>query len=439
MPKVASLFRFTIVQEKDSRQSSPSWLATLYSSGKRERKRFRTKAKAEGWVETRRTEVEKLGTQVDGLSREALADAVDARELLGEGESLVGALKELKLVRDALGSGAGLLSSLDELAATRKALGGRVGLLQAAEFWALHNPDGNALTLGQLAEEYLSAPRRGGTSPSHLRALRERFWILQQTFGEDKPVASIMADDLGGFLESRAQAQSWSPSSFNAWRGTLKSLFAYADAKHGTGNPAAGIERRNVPARKIEYYTPEQAEAILRAAEKVAPNYAAAVAILFFAGVRPAELVGQYGESGSGVIGGLLWNRVDVDGEIVLDKTKTNQRRSIPIPPNLAAWLSRYGKERGRVVSSPQGWKWARERIVKASGVEWGQDWPRHTFATYHFALHRNREALEAIMGHVEGGSAVLERHYKGLEKRAVAERFWAIMPTATAAENKGA
>lgn len=432
MPRNSSYFKSALYFEQDKRLAKPAWLATVYIGGKRERKRFRTKADAEGWIDSRRTETEKLGVQLDELPRAVLQDAVDARAKLGGSENLSDAVGELLAVRDVLGTGKALLDSLEEWTAARKELGGRVGIREAAKFWTVHNPSGGALTLGELCEKYLAAPRRGGSSPSHLHALQQRFRSLQETLGTDTPVASIMPDTLQTFLAVKGESQGWSPASFNAWCKTFKSLFAYADAKHGTGNPAAGIELQAVKRHKIEYYSPEQAAALLHAAERVAPDFAAALAILFFAGVRPTELIGQYGEEGAGeLLGGLTWNRVDVDGEITLDAevTKTGQQRTVPISANLAAWLARYGKERGRVVPNPTAWKRARARIVAASGVEWGQDWARHSFATYHYALHRNRDALEAAMGHTQGGSVVLERHYKGLEKRKAAETFWAIKP----------
>ena len=58
----------------------------------------------------------------------------------------------------------------------------------------------------------------------------------------------------------------------------------------------------------------------------------------------------------------------------------------------------------------------------------WVPDWPRHTYATMHFAEHQNRDLLAAQMGHT-GASGVLEKHYKGLATKEQAARFWAIVP----------
>ena len=392
-----------------------------------------SKEVCEGKIAEQLAVLEQEGVSAAQLSVEQKHDAARARKVLGDGETLEAAMNELRLVRDVLGSGRKLADALEEIAKAKVALGERGSIAEAVAFWTKHNPEGKSVTLKELCDAYLKPDNRqkGGASPAHIHSLRFRMDALKETFGEKTPVATLMPGDIEGFLNQRAETEKWAPLTFNHWRTILKSLFSFADAEYHVGNAAAGIKARKVVQPRIRYFTPEEAEKILRAAEQVAPDYAAATAILLFAGVRPTELVGQYGLDGEGMVGGLEWNRVDVDGEIVVDEeiAKTNQRRTIPIAPNLAAWLARYGKPRGRVVPNPTAWRRARREIARAAGVDWFADAARHSFATYHYALHRNRDALEAAMGHVEGGSAVLEKHYKGLERKAEAERYFGILP----------
>lgn len=403
-------------------------------SGKRWRFAAQTKTEVEGLVAAKLAELEKEGVSAAELSAEQKHDAARARAVLAEKETLESAVKELQLVRKELGTGKALADALEEIASARKLVAGRVSIAEAAAFWAKHNPLEKSVTLGELCREYLKPENRqkGGESPAHIHSLRYRLDALTETFGAKTPVATLMPADIEGFLYQRAETENWAPLTFNHWATIVKSLFAFADAEYHVGNAAAGLKSRKVAQKRIRYFTPEEAEKLLRAAERVAPDFAAAVAILLFAGVRPTELVGQYAIDGSGIIGGLGWNRVDVDGDIVVDEeiAKTSQRRTIPISENLAAWLARYGKPRGRVVSNPAAWRRARKAIATAAGVDWFADAARHSFATYHYALHRNRDALEAAMGHVEGGAAVLEKHYKGLERKSEAERYFGIRPT---------
>ena len=402
-----------------------------------ERWRFgaQTKSECEGKVAAKLAELEKEGTFATSLSPDEKRDAAKARAKLADGETLESAMSELAFVRKGMGRGRALEKALAEYETARAELAGRATLAEAVAFWKKHHPDGSTVTLDALCEEYLLPENRqkGGESPTHLRGLRVRFAALQDAFGDEKPVASIMPDDLKTFLDAKSAEGNWSPVTYNNWLRVFKGLFAFADRKHHVGNAAAGIEKRKEKAPQIRIFTPDEAARLLRAAEVVAPDYAAAVAILLFAGVRPTELVGQYGLEGKGILGGLTWDRVDVDGEIVLEDelTKTNQRRTIPLSENLAAWLARYpGKPHERVVRTPISWRRARAKIAEAAGVEWTPDQARHSYASYHFALHRNRDALEAAMGHVQGGAAVLERHYKKRASKADAEKFWSIMPT---------
>lgn len=193
-------------------------------------------------------------------------------------------------------------------------------------------------------------------------------------------------------------------------------------------------------ARKIAFLQAEEVEKLLRAAEQIAPAYAPAVAILFFAGLRPWELAGKY--EGEGVaLPGLDWESVDRDGHIVVDgeTTKTRQRRTVPMSRNLKAWLDAYAPKvrKGPVARNPMAWQRAKASIAKAAGVEWPQDAARHTYATMHFAKYGDRARLEANMGHT-AGSKLLETNYKSLVTKEEAETFWNIMPTVAEVVTKG-
>ena len=447
----------SITYEPEQREGREGkrWIATVCVHGERYRQRAKTKDELVSWVADKLATLAREGVEAADLSAEERREVVRARRRLAAGESIIEAAEELAKCRLLLGMvreepdedgetrlvsvGGGdvrgaVAEAAGELAEVLGKLKGRATIREAVGFWTAHNPDNGGKPLGELAADYLAAPRRG-KSPSHVRALQERLRAFCGTFGADTPAARIMQSDVTGFLDGRGREEKWSDASWNAWLVTLKSFFAFGEKAFGLPNPAAAVQKRHVgPKDEIEFIPPEGVEKILRTAEELEPDFAAAVAILFFAGLRPTELTGQYGLQGEGeVIGGLTWERVNVDGEIVLGakEVKTRTRRTVPISPNLAAWLDRYGKKRGRVVPNPQAWKLARTRIAEASGVKWGRDWARHTFATMHFALHRDRATLEAAMGHASGGSSeVLENNYKGLGRKAEAKRFWAIVPS---------
>ena len=440
--KGAAVRGYYVRQElnKAAGQKNPSWCVEVVYRGIRRKKRFRTKEEGEAWGRAQVKEIQEEGTQAEYLGQGEKRDAIEARKILGvaeSGESLRDAARELSEMRELLGGrGRGMVGAVEELAAALRTLHGRASLAEAVAFWAVHHPDGNGVTLAQLSADFIREQERRGNSPKHVQTLVQRLRSLRDAFGDERAVASIMAGDLKDFLENR---EGLSSASRNAWMVTMKSAFKFAAEEYGLGvNPAERLKKEKVARGVPEFMPVANVEKVLRAAEEVAPDFAAAVAILFFAGVRPVELSGQYGrrkedgEASGIILGGLAWEDVNPQtGFIRLTEkvTKTTQLRLVPISENLLAWLAAYGgKESGRIISNPQAWRTARERIVAAAGVDWGQDYARHSFATYHLALHGDRAALERAMGHGET-STMLENNYRGLATREDAVKFWAIMP----------
>jgi integrase len=428
---------YTINQELHANQKNPSWRADVQYKGIHLRQRFKSKGEAESWAQGEVTRLKDEGVGTVQLDRDTKQDAAKARQELGEdGGSLLEAVKALREAREVLGEGEVFGNTLKEVRAAREELAGRVDLVAAARFWVAHNPDMDGKTLGEVADAYQRSLENKGRSPGHLKAVRQQIQRFTDVFGRETPAAQIMEEDVRGFMRKLEKA---APRSRRYWLGTLKRLFQYAVREYKLpSNPAANlIVDDRIEDGEPQFYSAEQVEKLLRACEETAPDFAPALAILFFAGVRPVELSGQYTlreeytDPTGAVVGGLDWEQVDVGGDIVITAkvAKTSARRRIPISKNLRAWLDAYGGERkGRVVPNPRAWRRIRGRIAAAAGVEWGQDWARHSFASFHLALHQNRDALEAQMGHGKS-STMLETHYKGLATREEAKRFWNIMP----------
>ena len=54
----------------------------------------------------------------------------------------------------------------------------------------------------------------------------------------------------------------------------------------------------------------------------------------------------------------------------------------------------------------------------------------RHTFGSYHFALHRNENLTAAEMGN---SPAMVFRHYRAVVTSKAAARFWNLLPSPAA------
>jgi integrase len=106
---------------------------------------------------------------------------------------------------------------------------------------------------------------------------------------------------------------------------------------------------------------------------------------------------------------------------------RSRKRRVIEMEPAALAWLRAAGVDsmRGSIrgVNFRKRWEALRDGVFP----EWPKNVLRHTYASYHYALHRDEGRLQAMMGH--DSKDVLHQHYRAVVRRADAEAFWAILP----------
>ena len=160
-------------------------------------------------------------------------------------------------------------------------------------------------------------------------------------------------------------------------------------------------------------FSPDQVLNLMAAATSRDPGMIPYLALGLFAGVRPEELMR------------LGWEDITTQGvSINGHKAKTRQRRLITISENLKGWLSLGGD------LPPKSRRRRLEALRQASGVPWGHDIMRHSFASYHLAHHGSPDRTAHELDHRD--TQMLYRHYRQLVTRESAEGFWAIRPMAT-------
>jgi len=118
------------------------------------------------------------------------------------------------------------------------------------------------------------------------------------------------------------------------------------------------------------------------------------IAIGAFCGIRPAELHR------------LDWSDIKWEGRkihVSARKAKTAQQRDVTLPDNLLEWLAPYRQATGLIIDqSEKTTQGQLPKVRKAAGItKWPQDALRHSFASYHLALHRNSTLTSAEMGHM--------------------------------------
>lgn len=144
----------------------------------------------------------------------------------------------------------------------------------------------------------------------------------------------------------------------------------------------------------------------------------AALALMLFAGVRPAEVTR------------LDWQNVNLeDGTVFIpsQKAKTDRSRYFEMPDTLRAWLEVVPASERTGPICPPNWKKVWQGIRREAGIADGQDQLRKSFASYHLAAFADVKLTREIMGHEVGD--VLFTNYRGLVTKADALSFWQIMP----------
>jgi len=176
-------------------------------------------------------------------------------------------------------------------------------------------------------------------------------------------------------------------------------------------NPCGAVKRPRSDDSPPSIFTPPETEKLLQAALSYDPGLIPYLAIGLFAGVRPLEIQ--------------RLTRADISDryiEIKAAKAKTRKRRLVSLSGNLKQWLALGGdlpltNKRKRLA-----------KILKLTGINWQPDIMRHSFASYHLALHQSADKTAFELGHRD--SKMLFAHYRELVSFEAANAYWNITPS---------
>jgi integrase len=187
----------------------------------------------------------------------------------------------------------------------------------------------------------------------------------------------------------------------------------------------------NSEANEPSILTPTEAAKLLNTAlEHPQLELLGAVTLGLFCGLRTEELKR------------LDWEQVKVDDAspvvtIGAKIAKKRRIRHIEIPANAVLWLSLVAKRTGPVTHS-NSYNDHQQRFRKllklAKFKKWEANAMRHSFGSYHYALHGNPLETSRLLGH-KASDQVLFDHYRALATKAQAEAYFAIKPPANAAK----
>ncbi len=328
---------------------------------------------------------------------------------------------------------------------------GKTPILRAVDYYVQKHPvDMEPMKTAEVVKKLMELKEKDGLSADYLRHLRTALRLFAEKFN------GLIEEIQGSAIDAWLREQKWGPRTRNNIRTSIQTLFNFAVARrylakdHDELNAVALAKDRD---GAIEIFTPAEMREILEhAPEGLVPF----LAIGAFAGIRSAE------------IQRLRWENVQLEHDLIeirADNAKTASRRTVPIQPNLKAWLEACKDKEGLVCSYPNvsnaimdvvatinkarkaervklnpelgkrkkaGKKGtaAAARKLDKNQEDWKFKWKhnalRHSFISYRVAEVKNvaEVALEA------GNSPqMIFKHYRELVRPEAAKAWFGLMP----------
>lgn len=260
-----------------------------------------------------------------------------------------------------------------------------------------------------------------------------------------QPLGFFATDAGTKALEKWLDALPVGPTTFNNYRRHLSIFFGWAVKNSKLPrNPCAQIEERRKKRseeQEAEIITPEEFRSLLLVArgslagvsedERWSPGLLAGVALQGFCGIRAKEMTR------------LEWKSVNFEeGQVLVSKGqgKTRKGRLITLPEACRSWLKDFAGKTGPVVPNEYQKKVSGLRAIMRSPSPITRTAPgfvpsempdnclRHSFATYHLALHKSEALTSRLMGNSPG---VLRDNYEALVLRAprLAPEWFKVKP----------
>lgn len=374
----------------DKKKPHLNYVCSYTVCGKRKRKFFGLKTKADNWAKDKEAELENLGRSASGLSDEIKREAlVGTEKLQSYGASISDATTHY----------------IDYLKAN-----------------ANSDPVGELVPLFiEYTEEQGKAKRTVDDYESRLKPFSEDF--------KDRLASSISKREIVEWIKNRKGGS----VNKNHYRRCLSAFFTWCEmSEYATHNPIKKIQKRKVVDKTPEIFTVEELSIILREAVLWASNerYEAhakeilpVVLIGTFAGIRPGEIARMKREYVN-----LKTNKIDLRALF----TKGAKRRIVDIKEPLASWLREYFPSESGPVLVVKGYEGAeknfREHLRDNCGVEWKYDGLRHSYASYMMAITNDPGYVSLQMGHAN--SRMIFDRYREVVEDHEAEGYLKLLPS---------
>lgn len=296
----------------------------------------------------------------------------------------------------------------------RKKLG-EVPLHVAVDFYLkLNGSASSSKTLDETWGEFLRELEHRQLSDRHIQTSRCLKKTLSPLFGERR-VSNLQPAEIAGWLNTSKYSPVTKVNIFKSFSAVMR-----FSRKRGYTNRAINelLQEVQIAAPKGKtptFYSPEDLKKIfISCPSKETALY---VATMAFGGARRAEFERLKGQA-------ILFDEkmIRLGPEI----TKTHTGRTLDICENFEAWLkTTWNGDAGLLKKSKNSVCAATWNLGKI-GVEAKPNALRHSFCSYHLALHRNAAMTAELAGN---SPVVLNKFYKALVSKKSAEEWFAVTP----------
>jgi integrase len=289
-----------------------------------------------------------------------------------------------------------------------------VDVREAVRFFLEHHRPVNAVVLSVATHGYLEQMAFRRLDPDHQRHAGRLLGRLKGSLG-DVAVGSISAAMMQAFLLAL-------PFAAVTVRDHQKHFRAFFRWCVGQGfclrSPMAGGKLLEVAESEPGFMGVDEVRKLFLAGLEVDPLFVPALALSFFGGLRSSSIRRLKRDD-------LLFEErgIRMPGAV----HKTGRRFFVQgFEDNLWSWLEAWRGLKALPVWPSSSWIKSRERMTKKAGVVYPHNGGRHSFCTYHVALHGSADRTATLLTH-RGSVSMLYDHYRGNATRAEAVRYFGI------------
>jgi len=316
------------------------------------------------------------------------------------------------------------------------------------------NPAGGLKTLADVVAELVASKelrqKAGKLDASTLHDFKVRTNRIAASLGT-QPIGSILHTEISGWLAKLAKDGAQFGGALGArsvrnYRNTLSEIFRHAKGRrYCAENPFDRFTKEDLKthgglatekqAISPNILTVSEARMLLDSAQlSKDPGMLASTVLRLFCGVRTTEVCR------------LDWSEVRAWSDtphvlIPAGKAKKRRIRDIELPANALAWLKLCpAPAKGLIIPGNEDVKKKTKafckrfgKVVRDAGIaEWENNDTRHSFGSYHLALHGDSRRTATLMGHKQSDE-VLFTSYRALVTKAQATEFFGIVPAGAA------